>query len=327
MKTAKTRFQEELNSLEDLLVTYKSAPPQNVGMLFREKFSYFLMLLSIFLALDTYLAEGSSFFVAMGGLFNDHTEFSMICCIAPVVFFFGVIIWNKSLHLYADAYKLADTTALKKEFEKMKKKYAEYPDVAIFLEKFHNEFVSEKRRKNIVKVLFLILFWGFFGLYGFWIYKGWSRENTQLRNYFTTDNYCQILQLKADKPFLTIEPLKPSVADFIALKTGAIDVYLYHRTAYYTDDTNDNLRSLYTTKPEMYGNSVNDTFRLTITDESGQPIDGCPDFVFTATGDTIIRSCDFRKYAYSKQYNFQALYILKYLQDNQEHLRYVVEKL
>ena len=100
MKTAKTRFQEELNSLEDLLVKYKSAPPQNVGMLFRENFSYFLMLLSIFLALDTYLAGGSSFFVAMGGLFNDHTEFSMICCIAPVVFFFGVIIWNKSLHLY-----------------------------------------------------------------------------------------------------------------------------------------------------------------------------------------------------------------------------------
>ena len=324
MKTAKTKFQEDLDALEDMLVQFKVAPPQNVGMLFRENFSYFLMLMSIFFGIDFFLTGGSSFHEALTGFLQNSKDFSSMCCLAPILFFFGVIIWNKSLHLYGDTYKLADTTAFCKEYGRLKKKYAVYPDVNIIFEQIHKEFVAEKKRKKIVKVLFRIVFWGFFVLYGFWIYKGWSKEHAPLHNYNYLDHYCDILHLDIDKPFLTIEPLKTDVTGLIKLKTGAIDVYLYHQAS---SKKNNVARALCTRKPEMIGDASVGTYRLTITDETGEPIDGCPDFVFDATDDSIIYSNAFPSYAYSKKYKFQALHTLKYLQDNKERLRYLVERL
>jgi len=326
MKTAKTKFQEELDALEDLLVRYKAAPPQNVGMLFRENLSYFLMLMSIFFGLDYFFTGGMSFHEAVTGFLQDTKHFSSMCCIAPILFVFGVIIWNKSLEMYSNAYRLADTTDLLKEYERFKKKYAKYPDIQNLLAQYNKEFVAEKRRKTIVKVLFRIVFWGFFCLYGYWIYKGWSKEHVPLHNYYSyNDDYCEILHLEPDKPFLTIEPFKTDVTGLIKLRSGAIDIYLNH--SYTLKPKKSYFRSLCTAKPEMAGNAGAGKYRLTITNEEGQPIDGCPDFVFDAAGDNIIYSNDFPDYAYSIINKFQALHTLKYLQDNKEHLRYLVERL
>lgn len=318
MMTDKTDFQQDLIKWENYLAEFKNAFPKNFGMMFRKNLSYFMMLLGGFMLLD--------------GVLKATAMASAACLIAPVLYLFAVIMWLKTQKTFEGKSNLKPNVLMHEVFL-AETKYAKYPDVAKLLKYYKASLNTETMRKKKIKTFFWICFCAFFVFYGAKIYVDSNSRPTG--NVRTKDDYYQILGLETNKPFLSIQPLKTDIADGIQLQTRRLDVFLtYHEQKYYKDgkygatyDETKYYRALKTQIPTISGNAGGDLFRLTITDETGKPIDRCPCFVFYSVGGGVMDSNVFPDYAYSKDYKFQALYTLKYLQDNQEHLRYLVEKI
>ena len=317
MMTDKTDFQQDLIKWENYLAEYKNAFPKNFGMMFRKYLAYIMMLLSGFMLFD--------------GLSKATVIAHAACLIAPVLCLFAVIMWIKTKKTFDKSD--IKPNVLEHEVYLAETKYSKYPDVANLLRNYKASLSAETTRKKKIKNYFWICICAFFVAYGAMIYIDSKNELTG--NVRTKDNYYQILGLETNKPFLSIQPLKTDIADGIQLQTRRLDVFLtYYEQSYYKDgkygatyDETKYHRALKTQIPTISGNAGDDLFRLTITDETGKPIDRCPCFVFYSVGGGVVRSNDFPDFAYSLDYDFQAIHTLKYLQDNQEHLRYLVEKI
>ncbi|MBR4324012.1 MAG: hypothetical protein IKP73_00640 [Bacteroidales bacterium] len=320
MESLKTQFQADLTAIEGLLAQLKNSYPQNIGTPFRRCLPYFLMLLSICMIIDAFS--------------GDEVISKLPCCISPVLLFFAIVLWNK---MYGGPGSSSQDTSfnadeLHEKISYVETKYAEYPDVNSFVQQFKAAVAFEQKRKRKISLIFWLCFCGFFVLYGVKIYYDFSKSSDKgLRNISTSDNYYRVLNLEDKVPFLQIKPLKTDIADGIRLESDHIDVYLHYywgEEIVVEKDTSHDRRALRILTPKIAGSKFSDKYRITITDETGKPISGCPDFVFVEEDDRqIICSSDFSFYAYSDKYQFQALYTLKYLQDHQEHLRFLVEKL
>ena len=314
MESIKTQFQNDLSDLENTFMSFKQGGTQTFGEMWRQGLPYFLMLLSIFMAVDA---------------FTTLSSFSP-CFTAFAVLVFAILLWNRTAWLYDK--KCVSHNELKTKIDSVEKKYAEYPDVEVLIKQLWESVAVVNRRERLITTMYWVSFVGFFLIYGVKIYFGFvEQSSSKLSNKITNDYYFDALNLQSDVPMFRISPLKTDIADGITLKSEHIDVYLHY---YYGNeiivdqDTSRYYRALRMIAPDISGGDFVDKYRLAITDETGKRISGCPEFFFTAEDKgKIIKSDDFAFYDYSKQYQFQALHTLKYLQDNQQRLRFLVEKL
>lgn len=314
MESIKTQFQNDLADLENTFMSFKEGGAQTFGAMWRQALPYFLMVLSVFMAVDAV---------------STLTTFSP-CLTSFAVLIFAILLWNRTAWLY-DA-KGVSLSALKAKIDSVEKKYAEYPDVDVLIKQLRESAAVVKRHKTLIKSLFWVSILFFFVIYGVKICLGFvEQSDRKLSNKTTDDYYFDALNLQRDVPLLRISPLKTDIADGITLKSGLIDVFLHYNygSEIIVDrDTSRDYRSLRMIAPDISGGDFVHKYRLAITDETGKRISGCPEFFFTAEDKgKIIKSDDFVFYDYSKQYQFQALHTLKYLQDNQQRLRFLVEKL
>jgi hypothetical protein len=66
-------------------------------------------------------------------------------------------------------------------------------------------------------------------------------------------------------------------------------------------------------------------YLLTITDQNGNPIPKCPVFYFECSGERVSARPRFRYDSDADDY--EALHLFLSIKDNQDNLRYVVEKM
>ncbi len=313
MKTDKTLFQQDLIKLENLLAEYKNIYPQNFGMMFRKYLEFFLILLSVCMILD--------------GVYDATVISTVGCIISPMLILFLVIQWIESEKKETFNKTTLNLKVLMHEVNLAETKYSKYPDIELFLKYYKASVSAEQTRKRKIKTFFWTCFCALFVFYGVMIFLGYySHPKSHLVA------YDQILGKEDNKPVLSILPLKNDITDSIKLQSGRLDVFFhYYSHKYYKngeyDKNSGSYVALSTQIPTITGNSDSVLFRLTITDETGKPIDRCPCFVFHYVSGESMRSNDFPEYAYSNDNKFLFLYTLKYLQTNQERLRYLVEAL
>ncbi|MBQ1698704.1 MAG: hypothetical protein II075_12580 [Bacteroidales bacterium] len=314
MESIKTQFQNDLADLENTFMSFKDGGSQTFGAMWRAGLPFFLMLLSIFMAIDS---------------FASRTSFTT-CVAALAVLVFAILLFVRTAWLY-DKNRVS-LNELKTKIDSVEKKYAEYPDVEVLIKQLWESVSVVRRHERLITTLFWVSFVGFFIIYSVKIYFGFAEQSdSKLSNKVYIDHYCDALNLQNDVPMLRISPLKTDIANGITLKSEHIDVYLHYdlgNEIIVDRDTSRDYRALRMIAPDISGSDFVDKYRLAITDETGKRISGCPEFFFTAEDKgKIIKSDDFAFYDYSKQYQFQALHTLKYLQDNQQRLRFLVEKI
>lgn len=326
METIKTKFQADLSKMDLLFWKLQYSYPLNFGMPFRLNMSYFLMLLAVCMLCDEYCS---------GDLY---TKTSLV---ALVLFVYAVVQWNRDIGTdmtdavgdYKGLFKQLDEAIISAE-----RKYSQYPDVNSYLKKIKASSKTVRRRKALTLTVFRLLFFVLFAIYGLKIYADYMERNQKGKNHTVTivnvrsksDYYYKALNLQKDVPFLHISPLKAETADGLILPS--IDIYLHYyemKLSTESEDENNIFRCLKMFVPKIVGgNNIIDRYHLTITDKTGKPISGCPDFVFPMKYvGRIVLSSNFPPNAYSRKYKFQALHTLKYLQAHQADLRYVVQKI
>ena len=311
MKQIKTTFHNNLSNWEHLLAEYKKSYPKNFGALTREYLPGFMMLFGVMMFINS---------------FTDSVALvqQAPCFISPALFVFGLL-------LYIKKYKTTDTTqtseaTMQQCISEAEATYSNYPDVMEYLRQYRASVAAVTKRKKNIKRYFLIAFWGFFVVYGATIALQFVHNyDNKLRNVATQDNICRILELEDDVPFLTLTPYTTDIADGIKLETKSLDIFLYSQ---YESETSGgfDLREFTARKPKISGGSGK--FRLIITDENGNFIHRCPYFVFDTTDDNEVILSGFLQY-YSevlRENSLQTIETLRYLKDNQEHLRFIVEK-
>ena len=315
MSINKTTFQNDLKELESMLEMFKNSFPKNYGSMFRKNLAYFMMLLGVFMFFDSF---GGGEFITVGP-----------CCMSPVILLFGIVLWNKTIETYdTTKYKHSNISNAIVRYENT---YKDYPDVSDYLKRYKSAFKTELRKKRTTKWVFRLCFWGIFVLYGCKILGDYNDSSSDtLRNVSTSDNICQALKLDKYTPFAVLTPLKTDITDSIRLESPSLGLYAHYYegdTIYVDDEKSADYRALSAATPEISGCKSGDRFRLTITDENGKPVDGCPDFVFDAGKSDKIYSNNFSVYAYSVRYKLQCLQILAYIRNNQQNLRFLVEKI
>ena len=313
MKVYKSVFQDNLIKWENHFEQYKNSYPNNFGMMFRKHLAAFLMLVSVLLFLDS---------------FTGLEVLSMVpCFVSPMLFFFAFVMWLKTRKTFV--YTAYDTAALEKEIADAESIYSEYPDTKEYLSKLKSSFMAEKRRKRVIKNVFWTCYIGVLLIYGGSVFFNVQNKDGNL---FGEDLYCQALALDEDKPFLRIKPLKTDVSGDLKVESNYIDLYLSFEE--YNLSFEENNATIYGPyrmfrflKPKLANYEGNELLRLSITDEEGTPIVGCPSSVFWANDHNVLYSNYFPPYAYSSSSHYDALHTLKYLQDHKDGLRFLVEKI
>ena len=311
MKQTKTTFHNDLSNWEHLLAEYKKAYPKNIGVMVRKYLSLFMMLFGVLMFVN---ATSDSTAVLQ----------KAPCLISPVMVIFGLILFLKRKPKSETPKPLA--SKLEQCITGAETKYSSYPDVMEYIKQYKATVDAETKRKQKIKQCFWIAFCGFFIIYMLIVAARFAHNSdNNLRNVAADDNICRILELEDDVPFLTLTPYKTDITDSIQLESKSLDVFLYSK---YTSDENSgiDLRCFTAKKPKISGGSGK--FRLIITDENGNFIHRCPYFAFETTDDDEVIQSRFLQYDTDKfdLNSLQTIETLRYLQDNKEHLRFIVEK-
>lgn len=119
--------------------------------------------------------------------------------------------------------------------------------------------------------------------------------------------------------------IQTDVSGNLKVESNYIDLYLsfeeYNATIY------GPYRLFRFLKPKFSNCEGDELLRLSITNEDGTPIAGCPTCVFRANDYGMVTSNVFPEYAYSSDSYFQAFHTLKYLQDHKDKIRFLVERI
>ena len=312
MDPIKIQFQNDMPRWEQLLADFKNGYPNTTGAMIRKNFPIFMILLGVLLA-----------FWGNSG-FEDRNY--ALCMIAPVLIFFGVLLFIK-LH---QRMPNADATAARNALAADTAKYAMYPDVRNYIDRLKSDLEQEDTRKKQIRKRFNFVFWGILAVMVIVVavnfYDTYDKQNNgTLFNWESNDHFCKLLELSTNTPLLQIKPLTTEVGNGLKTDGSTLQVYLGYFS--YQSDEKQRWRALEALSPAIYGDDVSGKFRLTITDENGKAIRKCPFFVFSA-GDRKIRTSHFcTSLDGTKPNEFETLQTLRYLQTNKDRLLYVVEKL
>ena len=312
MDSIKIQFQNDMPRWEQLLADFKNGYPNTTGAMIRKNFPIFMVLLGILLGL-------------WGNSGYEDKNYAL-CMVAPVLIFFGVLLYVK-LH---QRMPKADATAARNALSADTAKYAIYPDVKNYINHLKSDLEQEYSSKKQICKRFNCVFWGILAVLCIVVavkfYDSYDKYNNgTLFNWESNDHFCKLLELSTNTPLLQIKPLNTEIGNGLKTDGSTLKVYLGYFS--YQNDEKQRWRALEALSPAIYGNDVSGKFRLTITDENGKAIRKCPFFVFTA-GDSKIQTSHFcRSLDGTKPNEFETLQTLRYLQANKDRLRYVVEKI
>ncbi len=303
MNNFKTQFQSDSVHLERLMTEYKTGYPNNLGAMFRQNIYVLLLVCAVLM-----------FFFGYGAL--------GICMLL-------ITFWMR-IKETIDRSNYADPTKLKQATERAESKYNEYPDVRDYLAKLRAEWQTVRKHKILTIIVFYVLVAGFFAAQIAYMSKHKSEagvvfflqnmdrkiDGDFVRELFASQkNHLHLmLDLQPEKPLCKISPLHTELAD--GIKVEAVPIDLYVGDAQLVADT-----------PTITGNVSGGTFRMRITDINGMPLRKCPALVFAA-GDKQAASNFYRFASGEKKINtFEALQTLRYIRNNQENLRFLVERI
>ena len=323
MNSIRTKFQQLSSELEQRLADYKNGYPNNYAMMVIKMMPVFVMLLSIMMDCHVYVVYRID-----GEMMSDTT---VLLVLAQLLLVFGLF-WiikglNKTKIVKSDTLKLSITAA--------QDEYNEYPDVKEYLQKISGDLSATKKQKAKIKIIFNIVFWGLFVIYGTAIYiitTPWYK----LQHTIGVNNYSRILKMPNTKDsnvwwyhFLKILPYKTDISDSIKIEKWQYEFYLEYISN--IEKSNDYVR-LWCDCPVFIGCDSSETFRLLITDTIGNPVKNCPEFIFQLRSEqyfvyyNLIGSKFFCTDSTSQERNhYGIIKTLKYLQENQENLRIKVE--
>ena len=303
METTKTKFQALLSEIESLLEDLKNAYPKNYSEKIQRCVWFLVLIAAVFLLINIIFA-------------SPYGIYLLYCIVyAPLIVLPLYLIHQK---FNKGDVKYADSSELEKKIRAAKDEFGEYPDVVNYLDKTYesiNVVMAEKNRISgvVVAISFvLILIAHIFTLI--------RVNNYEKRDSRYFDNYEAVLGINSKKTLARILPFKTEVADSIKLPTGKI--VLYCESAWYRQLNIETPNLIYA---DDY-NPVNDLYLLTITDQNGNPIPKCPVFYFECSGERVSAIPRFR-YDNANADDYEALHLFLSIKDNQDNLRYVVEKL
>jgi len=316
MESTKQEFQNQLAEWEDKLVNYKTSFPKNFGAMVRNNLHNLVMLFGLFMCFD---------------YFRGMATYPM-CGLAPVVLLFGVMLerkYHKHQVTSPENQAISRLKYLRGIIDTAKQTYAEYPDANMLLQKLEQSLNAEVKRKSNIKLVYRIIVWAVFLVYGWQVGTAfYDNMQDQLRNYDAYDSYCNILELSSNNPIVVLKPLRNDITDKLTLQSNFLYVYLDFSTDHNLDTRRGHtMRYLRASRPVMSGSGSKGYFRLRITDEDGKPLARCPGFVFLGDDYGTIKS---RYFSYSPDFEQNGLLTLEtlhYIQANQEHLRFLVEKI
>lgn len=318
MNSIRTKFQQLSSELEQRLADYKNGYPNNYAMMAIKMMPVFVMMLSV-------MMDGHMYAVYR---IDEQMEAdtTVLFVLAQLLLVFGLA-WfirglKKTKKVKSDALKLSITAA--------QDEYNEYPDVKEYLQKINGDLSAAEKKKTKMKTIFNIVFWGFFVIYGTAIYI-FTTPWYKLQRTIGVNNYSRILKMPINKdyyasdtePFLVLIPYKADISDSIKIEDWRNNCWLEYISN--IEKINDYVRLLFY-RPELSGCDSSETFRLLITDTIGNPIKNCPESIFKLQSDRLIGSKFFCTDSTSQERNqFGIINTLKYLQENQENLRFKVE--
>ena len=304
MTENKEYFHRVSKNLENLFKEYKLQFPQNYGVLIREFVPKFIMVISVLIFF--YMIFNSTNKSFLVGLF-----------VAPMFFVFGLLIYiiNKK--------KTADNTNDNfKKIVSLKAQliaYEEYPDVNKYLHEFDSQLNYEKNKKEGILKKFKVVKYTIYGSLVIFILIGFSRiDFDKIRNEVDTNEFGEYLELEEDIPFLTLKPLTTEIADGCKVESKSINIYMRGSIKNF----------LRIDKLKISGADSTDYFRVLLTDKNGTPILRSPRFVYNTNNNEILSSYICYDPVRKGQNDFEALKVLKALDDNKnDNLFFVVEKL
>ena len=303
METTKTKFQALLSEIERLLEDVKNAYPKNYSEKIQRCVWFLVLIAAVFLLINIIFA-------------SPYGIYLLYCIVyAPLIVLPLYLIHQK---FNKGDVKYADSSELEKKIRAAKDEFGEYPDVVNYLDKTYesiNVVMAEKNRISSVVIF------SFFGIILIAIIFTIVRvEDYEKRDSKYFEKYEEaVLGINSKKTLARILPFKTEVADSIKLPTGKI--VLYCESAWYRRLNIETFNLIYA---DDY-NPVNDLYLLTITDQNGNPIPKCPVFYFECSGEIVSAIPQFRYDSDADDY--EAVHLLLSIKDNQDNLRYVVEKM
>ena len=315
MSNIRTYFQKDLSALETFIKIYKDSYPRNFGEMVQRAFPVFMMILGVLMLLHS-IAESS-------------TEWIGQFLTSGVIFVFGLALF---LILRKKVYK-SNPDVAKQKLERFERDYGRFPDIKQYVEKCNTDLTSAIKYKRKIKMIFYILFGGFFLVFSIKTVIGVTlrakrsieRDNGKISNVIGNDGICAMLNIDGDTPLLRLTPLTSANNTGIKALTDTLEIYLSELSF---DNETGSPRALSFINPGFNGLEPNDLIRLKITDKNGVPIPRCPDFLFTNNEKGIIKSNGFQLYEGTKHQNsFMMLQTLYYLQENKNDLRFKAEKI
>ena len=315
MKQDKTQFHEKMGRWESDFADFKkNVFPKNYGAMASKYLPVFLILMSIMLPFTT-----------------TRVNF-ILFIIKPVMFITGVVLclkWTRNIQ--GNNLTTVNYLQLQKHISAAEHNYSMYPDVMEYLKKFKTSVEAEQKHKKNIKRNFWIMFFGFFVIFTLLLHIYNNYRQGKLYNHVVLDRISNVLELEPDVPFLILKPYKTNIDDSIKIESKNLSLYLDHtyvRDKLIYETKSGTVHYLKTKRPIVYGSKGD--LRLTITDENGNPIPRCPCFVYDPNGGKEIINSEYFLYTsnvFDDLSDLQTLETLRCLQANQEHLRFLVEKI
>ncbi len=324
-QSLKTQFQRDLTDLEISFKDYKNGFPKTFGEQVKPFVSLILIVVSIFMWFH--------------GLSYD----SITIIIAPVLFVAGIFvavieyrtepdkvtIWAiihdrmySFVHREEPCEKFYNASPEKvlKKVEYIENTYKQYPDTNSFIQKFKESLNKEIKRKRNIRTIFIICCIGIVATYSISIAMKECTKDDPLQNTNSAfDVPAMILDLNEKTPFLRIKPLKTEISNGISLSADYQDFFIKQESSSQFDPY-----LLVTTVPKISGYKPNDKFRLIITDDKGKPLQGCYIFTFIPNQQQKVISHEIKGMT---RWRLELIYRLKYMQNHQENVSFVVEKI
>lgn len=297
MEATKTKFQALLSEIERMLEDVKNSYPKNYSAMIKRGMKYYVLIATVVVLINIIFASPYGIFLLYGIIY------------APEIVILLYLLHKK---FNKGNVKYADSSELERKICAAKDEFGEYPDVVNYLDKTSEgvqAIITEKKRiTNVVVTIsfVLILIATIFTLV--------RVINYDNKHSGYIDKFDAVLGINSNTPLARILPFKTEVADSIKLPTGKID--LFYESRWYTQLEIGTPNLIYA---DDY-NYENDLYLLTITDQNGNPIPKLPVFYFDSFSERVSASL---RYGGENE----TLQLFLSIKDNQDNLRYVVEKI